>query len=110
MQDQKQNTDPLDAAYLAIGAARAMDKDNLRPLDSELDVISVALSFSSMLQRLWDEFNDGDEWKGGVWAYDVCEPLGAYIVKEACEGDLAPYVSRDSVEQEARRLIAEASR
>lgn len=74
------NTDPLDTAYLAIGAARMLDKlPRARALHDkgELDIIQLAIDAAPALQAAWNEL--GEEWDG-VWAYDVAEPVGQSVV------------------------------
>ena len=97
-----QNTDPLDAAYLAIGAARELDRlGKHRALDvAELDVIALAVEAAPILQKLWEE--QGEDW-AGVWAYDVAEPLGAWIAREyvADESEL----THKDVEEAARDFV-----
>ena len=85
--------DPTDIAYLAIGADAAWRGfgfpipkafDGLGQLHVFDDIITAAIP---LLAAEWDNM-DTDGW-GGVWAYEVCEPLGSWIVRSwASEGTM----------------------
>src|SRR5688500_10081088 len=82
--------DPLDIAYLAMGADFAWreyvdaHKAHERPEAFEGigqdEVIAEVISYATELREAWEALND--EWAGGVWYYDVSEPLGTWIIRE----------------------------
>jgi len=70
--------DPLDIAYIAIGAQRAFaaaSAANARQgtFEGELGFIEACISHADMLDRFW-QLQDGGF--PGVWCYDVAEPFG----------------------------------
>ena len=72
------NTDPLDLAYVAIGAVTAWNSLNgaMRfALGGQLEYISKCVDprILDYLQETWDEVKNE---YGGVWVYEVCEPFG----------------------------------
>lgn len=72
------NNDPLDLAYIAIGAATAWNDLNgaMRfALGGQLEYISKCVDprILDYLQETWDEVENKYD---GVWAYEVCEPFG----------------------------------
>lgn len=82
--------DPLDVAYLAIGAKAGLADAPCGTyhalsdaLGGELGIISAAVDLFPMLERLWDEVEGEFD---GVWAYEVCEPLGRWYIGELLEG------------------------
>lgn len=89
------DSDPLDIAYLSMGALQALDADNgkagawLNEVagNPQTETISVMLSAClPAIQRVWAEL-DGYE---GVWAYDVVEPLGMWFINEWFRREVAP--------------------
>lgn len=73
------NTDPLDLAYVAIGAASAWERiqrvNTARYDGGHVEYIAACTEgrILDFLQEVYDEV--ADAW-GGVWAYDVCKPFG----------------------------------
>ena len=73
------NTDPLDLAYVAIGAASAWERvhrvNAARYDGGQVEYIAACTEsrILDFLQEVYDEL--ADVW-GGMWAYDVCEPFG----------------------------------
>lgn len=67
--------DPIDTAYLAIGAAKAWDAAAAErmPDIGQLEYVGEIIAFSKLLADKWDQC--GDEYPG-VWAYEVAEPFG----------------------------------
>lgn len=106
-------TDPQDIAFLAIGADEAwraaVDANwQTTPRPDCFDgfgqdgVIAEVIRAADILAHAWP----GNEWTGGVWYYEVSEPLGAWVITEwvargACPDD-------ESIAREAMRLIAVA--
>ncbi len=85
--------DPLTAAYLAIGANSALQKDGditaagpindlLTNNDGHVGVIAKVLALSDELSELSRQYPDAFD----VWAYDVAEPAGKAAVKMLTEG------------------------
>ena len=89
------NTDPLDLAYVAIGAAQAWEEvyradsqwTHAQQYDGgQLEYIAkcTAAQVLDYLQEVYDEVAEA---YGGIWVYDVCEPFGriygmALLLKE----------------------------
>lgn len=72
------NTDPLDLAYVAIGAVTAWNTCNGPDRwkgEGQLDYITRCTDpmILDYLQETWDEVENKYD---GVWAYEVCEPFG----------------------------------
>lgn len=101
--------DPLDIAYLALGAKAALEehlKEKVAITRGELEYIGEVIQYAPLLERIYREIED--EW-GGVWAYDVCEPVGEIIGARLLEGeavteqdvDIAVRVAINAVMQES---------
>lgn len=89
--------DPLDTAYLTIGAYQALKKlddkayDNLTCADGEVGVIQDLLTAcGDALHEAWAALDGGNEWGGGCWAYDICEWLGMWWVETYAATNLPP--------------------
>ena len=73
------NTDPLDLAYVAIGAASAWERvrriNAARYNVGHVEYIAACTEsrILDFLQGVYDEL--AEAW-GGVWVYDVCKPFG----------------------------------
>ena len=70
--------DPLDVAYIAIGAKQALAdydarSDALSAFEGELGYIQACIDHAGMLERVWRE---SAETFPGVWCYEVAEPFG----------------------------------
>lgn len=83
------NTDPLDMAYVAIGAQTAWNNLNGAVRFSEgghLEYISKCIDSTILdyLQETWGEVN---EEYTGVWVYEVCEPFGERYGASILAGD-----------------------
>lgn len=76
----KAEVDPLDIAYLAIGAEEGLKEyqDALGDI-SQQEVIETVIAFADNLRRAWAALGDSDV---GVWCYEVSEPLGTWIVEQ----------------------------
>lgn len=90
--------DPLDTAYLTIGAYQALKalKDTsyvgLTLADGECGLISDMLSAcDAALRNAWLQIDATAEgWTGGCWAYDIAEPLGMWWVNTYAATGLPP--------------------
>ncbi len=74
------NTDPLDLAYVAIGAASAWERvrriNAARYNVGHVEYIA-ACTESRILDFLQEVYDEVAEAWGGVWVYDVCKPFGS---------------------------------
>lgn len=76
----KPEADPLDIAYLAIGAEEGWKECQGALGDiSHQKVIETVIAFADNLRRAWAALGDSDI---GVWYYEVSEPLGTWIVEQ----------------------------
>jgi hypothetical protein len=97
--------DPTDVAFMAIGAAAAIEKlehDKRRALiehfDGQIGIIDDVIRHAGTLSTIFDELEDGFP---GVWAYEVAEPFGQrYVEALALDFTVNP-------EQLVRTLISE---
>ena len=72
--------DPLDIAYLAIGAEEGWKECQGALGDiGHQEVIETVIAFADNLRRAWAALGDSDI---GVWYYEVSEPLGTWIVEQ----------------------------
>lgn len=79
--------DPTDIAYLSMGAIQALDeggKQNGSIISrmgyGQIEFITGMLALCQpAVQQVWSEYSEN---YGGVYAYDVCEPLGMWFVRE----------------------------
>lgn len=102
----------LDVAYLAIGADAAWREScdwseryqSLIDLGQEI-VIGEVVAHAANLEKAWP---GSAQWDGGVWAYDVAEELGEWIVRQWVATGNKP----DDVAIDARivQLITESRR
>lgn len=76
----KVEVDPLDIAYLAIGAEEGWKEyqDALGDIGQQ-EVIGTVIAFADNLRRVWAAIGDSYD---GVWYYEVSEPLGTWIVEQ----------------------------
>lgn len=78
-------TDPLTTAYIAIGAARELDKQrnernfNLDQWSGELGFISDIIKHSNALDQAG--YAMGDQLSHCVWCYDIAESFGERIAR-----------------------------
>lgn len=94
--------DPLDIAYLAIGANTAWGEldDSHRRFEGQLDFVSEVIGHASMLTLLADELGEDIQ---VVWAYEVAEELGVEIGRALLSG------KKFDAKAMAERLVASAS-
>lgn len=92
--------DPVDIAYLALGAHQAWAQANDAQRDSldggQTEFVEEVVQAAPTLAALWDAQDDDSL---GSWYYEVSEPLGLAIGKAIIEGALY------DVEELARPLI-----
>lgn len=81
--------DPLDIAYLAMGAQTEWEiatAQNNNQLPDALDglgqdnVISDVILAAPLLAEAWRQIEP--HWRGGVWVYEIAEELGAWIIQQ----------------------------
>ena len=70
--------DPLDIAYIALGARRALTASphagtGLAACEGELGFVEACICHAGLLDRHWHAQADGFP---GVWCYEVAEPFG----------------------------------
>jgi hypothetical protein len=95
------NIDPIDTAFLCIGAAEALSKLEEAEHETVSDglgmtgVIDNVLDHAPTLGKLWAELTQDTpgEWGGGVYAYDVAEPLGAELIRQWAATGSCPTVA-----------------
>ncbi len=80
--------EPLDIAYIALGAKQALDDWRAGPanpfsFEGELAYIEACIDQAPALQRAWERIQDGFDL---VWCYDVAEPFGAAYGKHLLAG------------------------
>ena len=80
--------DPLDIAYITIGATQALAYWRAGPakpflFDGELAYIEACIVQAPALQRAWERVQDGFDL---VWCYDVAEPFGDTYGKHLLAG------------------------
>lgn len=104
--------DTLDIAYLAIGAKAALEtlehheRNRLTERHGgELGLIREVIDFAATVDGVYHEELE-DEF-GGVWAYDVAEPLGEAMVRHMA-ADTHGCISAETVRELVRNLAAQA--
>ena len=80
--------DPLDIAYIAIGAKRALAEwregpSAPFPFEGELAYIEACIEQAPALQRAWEAVQD--RWDC-VWCYEVAEPFGLAYGRHLLQG------------------------
>lgn len=89
-------TDPLDIAYLALGAGAALEDfwTNAGPdaelpvCGGELEFIRAVIQHAPMLDKIWSQVKDD---YAGVWAYEVAEEVGhSLATRMLATGQLVP--------------------
>lgn len=68
--------DPLDLVLLTAGFAESLDNANSTSLEHAENLHRVAVKLNDIFNGI-----DHTEW-AGVWAYDVAEPLGAWLAQQ----------------------------
>jgi hypothetical protein len=102
------NPDPLDVAFLAIGASYVLGTLSAHEYEHMTDGYGTDGMVSEMLDACSNAVTDAweatkHEWAHGVWVYDIAEGLGAFWVRESVR--LGYHASRDEIEPELARLI-----
>lgn len=81
--------DPMDIAYLALGAKQSLIeflKDNpAAEISGELEYIGQVIQYAPLLDVVWKEVEE--QWEA-CWAYEVAEPIGAALGRAALTGAL----------------------
>ena len=97
--------DPLDIAYLAIGAATLWGeyRESFDDIGGQQEVIATVIAFANNLSQKWAEI-EGNYY--GVWYYDICEPLGMWIVEQWATHGRCP--SSAEVDEYITDLLTEA--
>jgi hypothetical protein len=80
--------DPLDVAYIAIGARQALAgplgaHKSTPGFEGELSYVQACIDQAGLLGCAWDEYAGAFP---GVWCYDVAEPFGHAFGKHLQEG------------------------
>lgn len=80
--------DPLDIAYIAIGAKRALAEWREGapapfPFEGELAYIEACIEQAPALQRAWEAVQDRWDF---VWCYQVAEPFGLAYGRHLLQG------------------------
>lgn len=80
--------DPLDIAYIAIGAKRALAEWREGPpapfpFEGELAYIEACIGQAPALQRAWEAVQDRWDF---VWCYEVAEPFGLVYGRHLLQG------------------------
>lgn len=81
-------SDPLDIAYIAIGARQALAEwrqgpPKAFPFDGELAYFEACIEQAPALQRSWESVQDRWDF---VWCYEVAEPFGLAYGTHLLEG------------------------
>lgn len=79
--------DPLDIAYIAIGAKQVLDKSGAPyakvPFQGEQGYVQACIDRAELLAKAWHSCSDVFP---GVWYYEVAEPFGAAFGKHLLAG------------------------
>ena len=80
--------DPLDIAYIAMGARQALadwrdGPPKAFPFDGELAYFEACIEQAPALQRSWESVQDRWDF---VWCYEVAEPFGLAYGTHLLEG------------------------
>jgi hypothetical protein len=77
-------SDNLTIAYLAIGAHNTIRRRDGLPPDycgGELELISQVINYNTWLDNYYADHFAEEGW-GGVWVYDVVEPMGEWLAEQ----------------------------
>ena len=93
--------DPMDIAYLAIGAKQALvehlaEKGDQCGPGAEMEYIGEIIQYAQLLDDIYKEVEE--QWES-VWAYEVAEPAGAVLGRAVLRGPLDG--------KEAERIVRE---
>ncbi len=107
--------DPVDIAYLAIGAhgAKRRADEEMEAIVlgqmGEVDYISEVVSYAPVLATLWAEWEEQNDGEGfpGCWAYEVAEEFGEKLGLAMIQGrDLNVSIALEM----CRGVIAQATK
>lgn len=80
-------TDPLDIAYIALGAKQALattrPSNGVGPFEGELAYIRACIEHVELLDQAWEACSDTFP---GVWCYEVAETFGHQIGNHLLRG------------------------
>lgn len=81
------DVDPLDIAYIAIGAKQVLDRSGAPyakvPFQGELGYVQACIDHAGLLAQAWQTCCDAFP---GAWCYEVAEPFGAAFGKHLLAG------------------------
>lgn len=83
------STDPLDIAFIALGAAevwRAEESPYQKFDGGYVDFIAEAIAFAPSCSAAFRALPDGEF--TGTWAYSVALPFGRWLAREMLEGNV----------------------
>lgn len=79
--------DPLDIAYIALGAKQALSSSRpshgVGSFDGELAYVQACIEHAPLLAEAWEGCSDTFP---GVWCYEVAEPFGFQIGQHLLHG------------------------
>lgn len=95
------SVDPMDIAYLAIGAKQALvehlaEKGDQCGPGAEMEYIGEIIQYATLLDDIYKEVEE--QWES-VWAYEVAEAAGLALGRAYLDGKLTY--------QEAERIVRE---
>lgn len=97
-------TDPITFAYLAMAVRSACPAEQERAyatFEGEIHTVDVVTSYAEVIDATYDSLV-GDEGWDGVFAYDVVEPMGLFIMSKLASGTKP---SMAEVQSETEQLI-----
>ena len=81
------DVDPLDIAYIALGAKQALSSSRpshgVGAFDGELAYVQACIEHAGLLDEAWERCSDTFP---GVWCYEVAEPFGFQMGKHLLHG------------------------
>lgn len=96
--------DPITFAYLAMAVRSANPAERQRAYDAfegEIHTVDIVTSYAGLIDAVYERLVGKDGWDG-VFAYDVAEPMGLYLMSRLASGTQP---SATEVQQETERLI-----
>lgn len=96
--------DPITFAYLAMAVRSTCPEERHRAYDAhdgEINTVDIVTSYADAIDAVYGRLVGNDGWDS-VFAYDVVEPMGIYIMSVLATGT-KPNVT--DVQSETERLI-----